>query len=266
MLRNILQKLQTREGLFGVLSLAILVVTIGFIIQGFSFTQDMHDYPAAITVSGKGTISVSPDIARFSFSSSKDAKTIAEARAMVSEVVNPVIEQLREFGIQEKDIKTQSFNVYPKYEYVPVRCTGTFCPPWNPSQQKLVGFTYTVNYAVTLRDLDKTSQVAEIITNASVTSVNGPDFTVDDLDMLKNQARTVAIRDAKIQGKQIAKQLGVRLGKIVDFQIAGDGGYYPVYTERGALGSVSSDMKISPEMPIGESEITTQVLITFRLK
>lgn len=266
MFSNLAQKLQTKEGLFGTLSLAILIVTVGFIVHGFSFTQDPTDYPGIIMVSGTGEVSVSPDIARFTFSSSQDAKTIAEARTAVAGIVNPVIDQLKASGIQEKDIKTDSFNVYPKYEYVQeVRCSGTFCPPWNPGNQELVGFTYTVNYSVTLRDLDKTSDIGKIITDGQVSSVQGPNFTVDDMDALKNQAKAAAIRDAKSQSRQIAKQLGVRLGKIMDFQVVGSDGYYPMYAERGMV-MASAPMKASPEMPTGETKVATNVTITYRLK
>lgn len=266
MFTNPIQKLQSREGLFAILSLAIIILIIGFIIQGFSFSRSINDFPGTLSVTGVGEVSVSPDIARFTFSVSKDAKTIAEARDMTGTVANPLLAQLEQSGIEKKDIKLESFNVYPKYEYEQNAklCTQFGCPG---GKQVLVGYTYTANYAVTLRVLDKASDIAALITDAKVTTVNGPEFTVEDMEMVKNQAKTAAIRDAKAQSKQLARQLGVRIDKLIDFQVINDGGMYPMYTERSAVMSAPMfDKASAPEMPAGENKVKIQVMLNYRLK
>lgn len=265
MFNTFIQKLQTKEGLFGVLSFAIVIITIGFMAQGFSFTKNPHNYPGAITVTGTAEMSASPDIARFSFSVTQDAKTVADARSLVADITNPLLEKIRGTGVLEKDIKTIGFNVYPKYEYrQETRCLGTFCPPWNPGKQELVGFTYTINYQVTVRDLDKVSGVGTVLTDAKVSTVDGPMFAIDDQEALKRKITNDAIRDAKSQAKQLARGLGVRLGKITDFQIVGNDPYAPMYAERDMM--LASAVKSVPEMPTGEQDIKVQVLITYRLK
>lgn len=266
-------------------SLAIIVVVAGLVFG--RFTPNRKGYEGAgqpipsIRVTGNGEVTVSPDIARFSFSISKDAKTIAEARNEVATIGNDLIAKLKAAGIDEKDIKTENISTYPKYENRAVAdksCLSAAVPEGGaiapmiscaPAYNSVVvGYTVTTNYSVKVRDLDKVSAIATLLTDAKLFSLNGPDFTVDDMQAVSNQAREEAIEDAKEQAKILSMQLGVRLGKIVDFQV--DGGYNPapMYYDRAMMSSagLKQEAAIVPELPAGETTVKTQVSITYRIR
>lgn len=165
----------------------------------------------------KGEVFAIPDTAQFTFTVTKDSKTMAESQKQVSDVGNDLVAKLKAAGIDEKDIKTEGFNAYPKYENkAGIVCSPTYCPPSNPV---ITGYTVSHTYSVKVRNLEKASDIAKLLTDAGVSSLNGPDFTIADIDSVKDDARDKAIEDAKEQAQILARQLGVRLGDILDFQV-----------------------------------------------
>ncbi len=272
MFQKAYQKLQTKEGLMFVVSVAIIISVIGGIIGGFRH-RGMGGFPGgaqqpSITVSGTGEVFAIPDTAQFSFTISKDAKTMAEAQKQVSDIGNDLIAKLKAAGIDEKDIKTEGFNAYPKYETKAMisACTPTYCP--GAGNPVIVGYTVSHTYSVKVRNLNKSSDIAKLLTDAGVSSLNGPDFTIADIDSVKNDARDKAIADAKEQAKVLARQLGVRLGEIIDFQVV-DNGYYPMpmYARASAVADAGMAEKVTaPDIQPGQSDIKVQVQITYRIR
>jgi uncharacterized protein YggE len=273
MFRKIYLKLQTREGITLVASLALVVATSGFIFGGFHHGGPHSDGPgteATIAVTGNGESFAIPDVAQFTFTITKDAKTMAEAQKQVSELGNGLVEKLQAAGIDKKDIKTEGFNAYPKYENktvaVPSPCSAYYCAPSYNNNPVIVGYTVSHTYSVKVRNLDNASDIAKLLTDANVSSINGPDFTVDDIEAVQNEARDKAIVDAKAQAKILARQLGVRLGDIIDFQVIENGNYpMPMYA-RASLDAGMAEKVAAPDIEPGQSDIKVQVQITYRIR
>lgn len=271
MFQKIYQKLQTREGFMLVASVAIIVVVIGGIFGKIGFhhnSENYKDQEATITVSGNGEMNVSPDVATFTATVSQEAKTMAEAQKKSAEQEKALVEKLILAGILEKDIKTESFNAYPKYEnqeFSSRICSPTYCPPSN-TNPVIVGYTVSHTYSIKVRDLDTVSAIAQVMTDANISMVSGPNFVVDDVIAVKNEARDKAIADAQIQAKILAKQLDVRLGDIVDFQVVDNQGGYPLYDARMVSAMGSAEKSVSPSIMPGETKITSQVMITYQIR
>jgi uncharacterized protein YggE len=269
MLQRTYQKLQTREGITLVASIAIIVATVGLITGGFGRHSKMRGFDGvqqpSITVSGNGEVFAVPDTAQFTFTVSKDAKTMADAQKQVSDIGNDLVAKLKAVGVAEKDIKTEGFNAYPKYETKAMSiCSPTYCPPsGNPV---ITGYTVSHTYSVKVRNLEQSSDIAKLLTDAGVSSLDGPQFTIADIDEIKNDARDKAIGDAKEQAKILARQLGVRLGDIVDFQVIDNGNYpMPMYA-RASMDAGMAEKVSAPNIEPGQSDIKVQVQITYRIR
>lgn len=268
MFSEIYKKLQTKEGITLVASIALIVGMLGFVFGSWGH-HDMSfgQQKPTITVTGKGEVVASPDIAKISFSVEKTEKTMAAAQNATSELANNVTKQLVLAGVAEKDIRTEGFNAYPKYENKPASmapCSPTYCPP-SDTNPVISGYTVSTSYSVKVRSLDKVSDILKLITDANVTSVYGPDFMIDDADALANQARDKAIADAKEQARILAKQLGVQLKGIVDFQVMN--GNYPMMLSARAADApyAGSEKSFAPDIKPGETTTNVQVSVTYRI-
>jgi len=73
----------------------------------------------------------------------------------------------------------------------------------------------------------------------------------------------IAIEAAKAKAEQLAKDLGIRLVRIVNFS---EGGNYPIYG-RAEFKALSADDAIPlPEIPVGENKIVSNVTITYEVR
>lgn len=268
---TLFKKLQTKESLMGAGSLFLIVASIAVVLAVLlsvvafkNFKENPNPYQNTISVTGNGEVTAVPDIATVSFSVHSEGKDIAAAQKIVTESANAVIKALKDGGIDEKDIKTDSYTSNPKYEWSSTPCREGFCPPGN---QKLVGYEVTHSMTVKIRNLDKVGDILAVLGTQKVENMYGPNFTFDDDRDLQSEARAKAIDDAKTKAKELAKSLGVHLGKIVEFSDSGYGGPVPYMLKGGvAMDAATAESAPAPTVPTGENTVSSQVTITFRIK
>jgi uncharacterized protein YggE len=226
----------------------------------------------SITLSGHGEVSAVPDLANVSFTIKKDAKTVKEAQEGVAVVEKASLDFLKENKVEEKDIKTINASFNPKYEYrysskgiLP--CTEYGCPP-RPGSNVIVGYEAYENITVKVRNTDDVGKIMQGLGGLGVSDLNGPNFSIDDEDALKAEAKKEAIDDARAKAKVLAKNLGVRLGDVMSFS---DGTEYPQPMYYGkdmmmAEGDFRATASVPASIPKGENTITSDVSITFEIK
>lgn len=233
-----------------------------------------RDYPAqnVITVSGKGEVVAVPDIAQVTFDVREEAKDVPTAQAKVTEKMNGIIAALKDADIDEKDIKTVNYNVYPKYEYQKsgeVRCLpgGECIYPPTPGKQVIVGYEVSHGVEVKIRKVSAAGKILSELGTLKVSNLSGLNFSIDDEDTLKAEARQKAIADAKGKAKVLARDLGVRLVRIVSF---GESGDYPIFYAREAAfgkgGDVAGVPPPTPEIPTGENKIVSNITISYEIR
>lgn len=250
-------------GVFCILSLFLLAETINI---AANFGRPGNPATDTITVQGDGQATLAPDVARISFTVQNTAKTVAEAQSATTKQANAAIDYVKGQGIDDKDIKTLSYNISPQYSY-PAPCSplSTICPAYEDRTPKITGYQVSETVQVKMRDLDKVGELLGGLGRLEVQNVNGPDFALDDSTAGYNAARADAIDKAKIQAKLLANQLGVRLGKIVNFSESSGRYNYPMY----GLGGVAAETKMSaptPNIPTGENTYNASVSITYEIR
>ncbi len=216
-----------------------------------------------VTVSGEGQATMPPDVARVSWSVTNTAQTVAQAQAATTKQANAAIEFVKGQGIAERDVKTLSYTISPQYAYPNPCPPGGLCPAYQ-SSAKITGYEVAETVQVTVRDLASVGALLEGLGTQGVQNVNGPAFALDDSTAGYDAARADAIDKAKAQAQVLARQLGVRLGKIVNFSETSGG--YP-----GALYGMGGDTLVktaaaSPEVPVGENTYNASVSITYEIR
>lgn len=218
---------------------------------------------STITVSGNGEVIAIPDIATVSFSVVENAKTVAEAQIMSTKKMETVLASLKNLGIEDTDIKTTDYTAYPRYEYYSQSCTQFSCPP---GKQTLTGYEVRQTIMVKIRKIDDAGKVLGEVGEAGVSDISGINFMVDNEDEKIREARQMAIEDARSQAKELAKDLGVRLGDIVSFNESGVGYPMPVYYAKDMAMGMGGSGESSPQLPTGENKIVSNVTITYKIK
>jgi len=232
-----------------------LVGAINKIREGRYIGQDIV-VKNTISVSGTGEVYAKPNLGLINFSVKVEAKTVNEVMNQSNSKVGSIIEAVKEIGVEEKDLKTTDFNIYPRYEYQGL-----------PSREErvLVGYDVEQTLEVKIRDLEKSGQIIQEATNAGANQVNDLIFTLDDEELKKNkdQAREMAIKEAKSQAKEIADQLGVNLVRIINFH---ENSYAPRYDmARSESGGIGGGGIISPQIETGENKIETNINIVYEI-
>ncbi|MBP7804721.1 MAG: SIMPL domain-containing protein [Candidatus Pacebacteria bacterium] len=219
---------------------------------------------STIDVSGEGFAFAIPDVANVSFTIEQKAATVAAAQDVVTKKINDTIKFLEDSGIAKKDIQTTNYSANPNYTY-PTPCADRLCTQVYTSP-KIVGYTVSNTITVKIRDTEKVGEILDGLGSRGVTGLSGPDFTVDDPEIVKNEAREKAIEDAKEKAEVLSKQLGVRLVSIVRFSENGGGYPSPMYAKMGDMELQSGVGGAGPEMPVGQNKYTSNVTITYQIR
>lgn len=220
-----------------------------------------------ISVSGDGEVFAAPDIANISFTVREEAKKVSDAQDKVTAKVKVALADIRKLGVADKDIKTQNYSSYPKYEWQEgnVSCLGLNCPPYHPGKQVIVGYEVSQTVTIKVRDLEKVNALIDGLATAGVTEMQGPNFAIDKEDDLKAEARKQAIEKARTKAEVLARDLGVTLVRVVSFS---EDGNYPIYARTMAadMGKGSAESFALPEIPQGEEKIISTVTVTYEIR
>jgi len=217
---------------------------------------------ATISFDGKGEVLAVPDIANISFSIKESGNTQKEVQNKVAKKSKATIDLLGKAGIAEKDIKTLNYNAYPQYDYGP-QCLSYPCPPSKPP--KIIGFEVNQSVGVKVRQTDEVGKILDILASANVTDISGPNFEIDEVEKVQAEARRKAIADAKNKAENLARDLGVKLVRVVNFSEGNQGGG-PVYYDAKAMSISRAETSLLPEIPKGENKISSFVTITYEIK
>jgi len=211
----------------------------------------------AISVSGTGDAYGSPDIAYVQLGLDVVAGDVGEAITQANTTMDKVREAVKGQKVDEKDMQTVNFNVYPEDVYD--QQTG------QPTGQRRYHVSNMLN--VKVRDINAVGPIIDAALAAGATNVNGLSFGVEDTSKLEAEARAAAIADAKSRAQQLADGLGVKVGT----PIIVSEGYspappiaYPFYADKAAADGVGGGAA-APINP-GQLQVTVQVNVSFALE
>ncbi len=204
-----------------------------------------------ISVAGSGKVVVVPDLATVRLGVVIERNTAKAAREAAAAAMTKVVAAIKTLGIDEKDIATANVSLSPVYNYP------------NNQAPKIRGYQLQNTVSVTVRDLDKLSDVLDNGVQAGATSVEGVSFDVADRAASEAKAREAAVTDAKAKADTLANGLGVRIQGVanVSEQVV-----TPVWYDRGyMLGAAAAPADAAAETPVlpGTTDIVITVQVTF---
>ncbi|PJE60093.1 MAG: hypothetical protein COU85_00080 [Candidatus Portnoybacteria bacterium CG10_big_fil_rev_8_21_14_0_10_44_7] len=242
---------------FWVLAIFLAVMTISAGVGAFNQIQESRfigpgkEYPNTISVNGQGKVFARADVGNITASVVSEGKTVEAATADNNNKMNQVIAGLKNLGVKEEDIKTTAYNIYPQYYYPP------------NGQRTLTGYEVRQTAQIKIHDLSQSGEIIKQITARGANEVSSLNFTVDDEESYRQEARAQAIAQAKEKAQKIADGLGVYLGKAISFY-EDNSVPQPQYYDASVGGKGGG--VATPDIQSGENEIVSSVTVTFQIK
>jgi len=248
-----------------VLLWCLVIMSLAFAFGVVSYVSAYRDSVAyqSFGATGEGKVVVVPDIATFGFSVITEGNNtdVAALQNQNTTKVNDIIGQLKELGIDDEDIQTADYSLNPRYQFC--GAGAVVCPP-----SQIVGYSINQSVSVKIRDFSHISQALSIAAQSGATNISRLQFSVDDLEVVKNEARAEAIKAAQAQAKAIAKAGDFKLGKILSID---DMGGEPPYYAREAAYGLGGDMMVSSIAPLpvvepGSTEVIVRMMVRYQIK
>lgn len=232
----------------------------GLIIFVFLFLIKFFDisYPLTIVtttkttelaVVGEGKVEVIPDTAFVDAGITVDnAPTIEEAQESINKTNNEIIQTMKNLGINKEEIKTSNYSISPNYDY-------------SGKTDRITGYNGNVTVTIKTKKMNLVSQVIEAATKAGANQVQGVRFTIDKPEDYREKAREAAIVNAKEEASKVAKNLKIKLGKVVNIVESTPRTSTPYY--RSAEVGTGGAEDTSPVIEPGSQTITSTVTLYF---
>jgi uncharacterized protein YggE len=158
--------------------------------------------PPSIVVSGYGEARGVPDMASVQLGISLIDSNIGEVVGEVNRIADAVQAAVIAAGVEEIDIQTTNYNVWPEDRYDPMTGMAT--------GERFFHIDSTIQ--VIVRDMGKMGNVIDVALDAGANNIYGITFGVEETEALSAEARALAIADAKERAGQLAEGMGVTLG------------------------------------------------------
>ena len=239
--------MRTKFLVFTVLAFALILSACG----PATINQAAQPISRTLNVNGIGTSNLTPDIAYIYIGVHNEGATASEVVSANKVQTNAVLDALKKAGVEDKDLRTTNFSIYPSQQYdVNGKSTGT---------------TYMVDNTVyvTVRNLDGLGSLLDDTIAAGANSINSIQFDVADKTAAVKEARAKAVEDAKTQAKELADAAGISLGGIQSISFY-DNSPVPMAAGKGGGGGAMADTAVSIQP--GQLTISVSVSITYDIK
>jgi uncharacterized protein len=204
------------------------------------------DPRAGITVTGSGESRRIPDRAQIMFGVQTHGATADATQTAHAAEVKRLIAALKAAGVAAKDLKTEHFDVSPRYDVDKV--------------DKPEGYQANSSVTVTDQPLDRASQLSDVGVKAGADSVSGPGLSTADPDAGYDKALERAFADARAKAEVLAKAADVSVGEVTSIVEGSQPSYMPMYAT-AELRAKDAQMPIEP----GSEQVTAVVTVTFAL-
>ncbi|MBI4225008.1 MAG: SIMPL domain-containing protein [Candidatus Sungbacteria bacterium] len=253
----------------GSVFLAVLILYFTVSAVKLLKTRPEGELPRQIAVSGEGKTTVKPDIAVFTAGVVAQAAKVKDAQTENTKKSNAIIEFLKKSGVDEKDIKTTEYSIYPQYQssYPPPCVFPGPCPMTTVRPPEIVSYQVRQTIEVKVRDLGKVDDLLDGVVSAGANEVGSITFKMDDPEAARVAARKEAIDKAKAKAQVLADDLGIRLKRIVSYNEEGSG--YPIYPmamEYAKSSGLGGGAAPAPQVQPGEQEVTANVTIVYEFR
>jgi len=204
-----------------------------------------------IQVTGNSQKEITPDVARINVSINSINANLEKAKDDNTKIVNQVIANLHDQGVTNEQIKTDTYQVSPIYNYEKDRLPT------------LKGYRVTESLEIRT-SIDKVGVLVNEVTNAGANEITAIRFETANETDSKNEALKDAVKDALKKAEVIAAVLNKKVARVA---LVNESGvfYHSVMMENRMLKAASMD-GAAPNIPAGKITVGATVQVTVELE
>lgn len=191
-----------------------------------------------------------PDVARISAGVVTQATDSNSALRANAQQMDKVMAAIKKSGIAERDVQTSGVNLNPQYKYE------------DNKAPQIVGYQASNTVNIKVRDISKLGAVLDGLAGQGANQINGPMFSIDQPELVYDQARMDALKKAQERAQTYAKNLNLRVVRIVSIDETNNGGFQPMAVLSAAPRAAKEfNSPISP----GETTLSVTLNVVFEL-
>ncbi len=202
---------------------------------------------------GRATVEAVPDHVRVHVGVTNKAPSPTAALDQNSAIARKMIDFAKKFGIDERDIRSDSITLAP--------ASRSVREPTGNVRQEPDGYTASNTIRIRLSDMSRLGTFMRQVLDQGATNIGGVNFGLSDPDKYLDEARRQAVDDAARQAQLLAAAAKVKLGPIQEI-------VHPPRTEFNAGGQADLPARRRMAVPVevGVVEITSEVEVTWRIE
>ncbi|GDX62101.1 hypothetical protein LBMAG33_4110 [Candidatus Levyibacteriota bacterium] len=206
-------------------------------------------------VQGTGEATAVPNTAVIVIGITKSSKNTVDAQKAVNIVMNTITKDLKNLGLEDKDIKTINYSINPDYDSYHIN---------EIEKQKIKSYSVAQEIEIKIKPIEKAEKAIDIATKNGANIINGARFILDDktIKELQEKAQKKAISNAKLKAESLATATGLHLGKIIDVQIQEN---QPIF----AMKTFNTDTILEGDatnLNPGENKIEITITLSYELR
>lgn len=211
-----------------------------------SLTQTSVEKLSTFDVVGRGSSFAVPDTATANFGITVSRPSVSAAQEEVNQTLIGLREALASVGVEEREIKTISYNISPNY---------------SGEGRGIVGYTVSSQVKVTFRDFERLNQALEKTTQAGANLIGNLTFELSEekRQQAEEEARKQAIKQAKEKAEKVAREAGFSLGRVLNV-VERRVGEPPFLQARQAV--TEETVEVSP----GLAEVVIEATLSFETR
>jgi len=213
-----------------------------------SLTAQTQNTEPLVNVTGKGVVKVTPDQVDIKVRVESEGKDAVAVKRENDASINAVIKFLRSQGLKAEDVQTEYINLNKNYDY----------------NSKTYSYKANQSLTVHLKDISQYEGILSGLLNSGINRIDGMQFKSSQATALRQEARVLAILDAKNRAETYATALGQSIGKAVQISEASANPPQPQF--RSANFAMESSDAGGESIAPGELSITVMISASFELK
>jgi uncharacterized protein YggE len=229
----------------------LFILSIAILLMAVVLFARPHTIPGqkevnTLIISGYAEKNLAPDTASLSIGVVVQAETAKDASNKNAGLMNAVMNELKNIGLQDNNTQTSFLSIQPVYKY-----NGT---------QTIEAYSASNNVQVSTKMLDKLSDIIDKSTAAGANQIGGVSFSLSEEKQkeLQEELLAEAVSDASSKANNLAKNLDVRIVGVKTSSISDGGILQPIFREV----SIAEGKAATPIMP-GETKVSLSVQVTY---